>query len=714
MVRSARLALLIATLAAGCSRESTTPTVAAAPAIPLVADPWVVDAIESTGPRATLVAVLYPDRWTDVQARLGGPAPLLPAMFGTLISPDAEASQWPSQVLAGLGVEAPALPGSGWDRSRPLIFALAESPYDGPIGTIAATTPLRALAGLRHQVLVPASDVPALTSALVDAFGRKHGAPRPVASHPGAVVFTIPDHAPADRDDDEEREDHEPLESRGGGDWLAVIPETDRVRLVLVRGGVAPVGHFPDPALTGEPLQSSGAGVRTAGVAALASTPAIGVLLRPQRLPALRTWLGAHEGALSIAQVGADLEAEAERMSLRMLVGCERMFGDEVPEVEDWTLTLGGDPAALRLGLIASLTPRGAALVDAALATAAAPLALTRADAPVHLWLRFDLDAARTVLEAPRSLLDTGDDLAETMQQCGAWSLFIDPAAPFGASKRVAASMLAGAAVPVPPPVISSGTITQLALTGLSIEDPRGAIAIHASRALDAEGREAVTGLGEIVGAAVELHSEAEGSGHRTRIGFGLDPRGVFAAPVPSTDLAFIHVALGPVVAALDPLAPNLAAALRPHARLELMARRSGQALEAELVVGDAAPQLHDLTAHTWPAPAVPGSCSQSYAGALHRLLRAADDPALTATAAEPGLQAVDATLDCPELAAVAPTLRRVGRLILADTLADRARIDDARRLLGPACEAGDATVCAHLEGMQRGRVSPQVAVEPR
>ena len=85
--------------------------------------------------------------------------------------------------VARLGVDAPALPAVGWDRGRPLIFALAEPPHDGPIGTIAATTPLRALAGLRHQILIPASDVPALSSALVDAItSRSKGPPpRPVA-----------------------------------------------------------------------------------------------------------------------------------------------------------------------------------------------------------------------------------------------------------------------------------------------------------------------------------------------------------------------------------------------------------------------------------------------------------------------------------------------------------------------------------------------------
>ena len=201
MVRSARLVLLLATLTAGCSREPVTPELGpvAAAAIPLVVDPWVVQAIESTGPRAALVAALYPDRWTGMQPRLGGFTALLPDAFTAGIAAAADPARWPSQVLARLGVDAPALPAVGWDRSRPLIFALAEPPHDGPIGTIAATTPLRALAGLRHQILIPASDVPALSSALVDAItSRSKGPPpRPVPGHAGAVVFTLPDHTRA-------------------------------------------------------------------------------------------------------------------------------------------------------------------------------------------------------------------------------------------------------------------------------------------------------------------------------------------------------------------------------------------------------------------------------------------------------------------------------------------------------------------------------------
>lgn len=694
VLRAARLALLIALLT-GCSREPATPEVApaAAAAVPLVTDPWVVQAIESTGPGAAFVAALYPDRWTGVQPRLAGFTALLPDAFTAGVAAAAEPSRWPSQVLARLGVDAPALPAVGWDRGRPLIFALAEPPHDGPIGTIAATTPLRALPGLRHQILIPASDAPALSAALVDALtSRSNGAPRRVPGHSGAVVFTLPDQPPARGEDGDE-----PLESRGGGDWLAVVPEADLVRIIVVRGGVYAVAPGGAP----EPLRPPLAAPRTTGVAALASTPAFGVLLRPQRLAALRTWLGAHEYALTIAGAGADQVAEAERMSLRRLVGCELMYGDELAEVEDWTLALAAEDAALRLGVIVSLTPIGAAIVDAGLDAAAAPLTLTRADATGHLWLRFGLEAARKVLGPPRSLLEADDDLAMTMQECGAWSLFIDPAAPFAGSQRVASSTLAGAPLPVPPPVVPSGSITQIALTELRVGDVKGAINVHAARGLDAEGRAGVTALGALLGASTEFHAEAEGDGHRTRIGFGVDPRAVFGAPAPSANLMLLRLELGPVVAALAPAAPGLAAALRPHPRLELLARRSGQALEAELVLGDAAPRLHDLGPHTWPAPVAPIACSLGYARALHRLLRAAEDPTLRRAAVKQGLHDVAATLDCPELAAVAPALLRAGLLIIADTLADRARIDDARQLLRPTCTAGDAVVCARLEALR-------------
>ncbi len=718
MVRAARLTLLLsAVLTTGCSREPTGPapatevTSAVTSAVPLVTVPlvteaWVMQAIESTGPRAALVAVLHPDRWTGAQPRLAGLLAQLPGATGS-IAAAADPSQWLPQIFAVLGVDLPPLPAIGWDRSRPLIVALGEVPLEAPSGTLAATVPLRELPGLRHQILVPASDPSALISAYVGAIvSRGARPPRLIQGHPGAVIFTLPDRTLELREDDAALATGT-LESHGGGDWLAVIPEVDQIRIVIVHGGVYPTDHFAAAAHPREPLRLPGAAPKTSGVATLASALILGGMLRPQRLTALRTWIRAQETAMALTRVGADQLAEAERTGLRIMVGCEMLYGDEVPEVEDWTLALAADDAALRLRLVTSLTPHGAAIVDAGVNAAAAPLTLSRADTIGHAWLRFDGDAAKGVLKPPSTLLDPDEDLALMMQECGAWSALLGPAAPFGNSQRLWGSMLAGVTTPAPEP---PGSISQLAITQLRLGELRGALAVHTPGVLDADAREGVPILGGLIGVETEVHSEPEGSGERSRIGFGVDPRTVFGAPAPTAELALMQLELGPVASAVETHAPGLAAALRPHVRASLLAGRSGQAVEAELVLGDAAPRLHDLGAYTWPAPVAGAACSQGYARALHRLLRAADEPGLTIPAAAQQLQAVEATLGCPALVTLAPVLRRTGLLILADAFADRSRIADARELLTAPCSAGDAVVCARL-AVLRDAVAPTLPI---
>lgn len=700
MLRPARLALLLSTLLGpGCSREPAAATAEVTAPLPTAVDPWLARALESTGPRAAVLVVLDPGRWPEVRRQLADFIALLPAEYAAHLPAVADPSQVLSRALATVGVDLPPLPLTGTQHGRPLILALG----DAPIGPLAATIPLRALPGLQHQILIPAADTDMLTKPLVDALTlHLPGPPSPIDGHPGALRFRLPDRGPVP---DGEYSPLSPPESRGGGDWLAVIPEAGLVRIVVVRGGMylASIADAPP-----EPLRLPEPAPRTAGLAELAGTPTLAVLLRPQRLPALRTWFSAQQSALAIATVATDQLVDAERVGMRVLVGCEQLAGDEAPEVEDWTLSLTTEGAALRLRAIASLTPRGAALVDAGLTTAAAPLALARADAPGHAWLRFDVDAARQTLGPSRTQLDMSDDLAQRFQECGSWSLLLDPAAPFGASQRLWSSLLADVAVPDAP---ASGSVSQLALTRLPPGEAQGALAVHAPAPVDAEvGKTAASIPG--LGLATAVHTSPEGSGHRNYFGFGagVDPRAAFAGPEPTTDLARLHLALAPVVAALAGTAPGLAAALRPHARLELRAHRSGQAVAAELVLGDADPRLYDLTGFTSPAPALAPACHQAHARALYSLLQAADDPTLATPAAAELLQAVDAALTCPELAELAPALRRTGLRLLADTFARRARTPDAVQLLTPACTAGDATVCAELERL-RSAVAPTLPV---
>ena len=96
MLRPARLALLLSTLLGpGCSREPaapaaevTAPAAAVTALLPTAVDPWLASALASTGPRAAVLVVFYPDRWADVQRRLADFIALLPAEYAYTLPDD--------------------------------------------------------------------------------------------------------------------------------------------------------------------------------------------------------------------------------------------------------------------------------------------------------------------------------------------------------------------------------------------------------------------------------------------------------------------------------------------------------------------------------------------------------------------------------------------------------------------------------------------------
>lgn len=131
---------------------------------------------------------------------LGAPAPprwdtvLVTNSLAARIDGFADPSRWVGAALNAMQVEVTMLELAGWDRGRPLVLALFEPPVDGPVGTIAAGLPLRlgALPGLRHQIVVPASD----REALRDAFTRSFDAGGLIESDAVRVVVIEGAHFP--------------------------------------------------------------------------------------------------------------------------------------------------------------------------------------------------------------------------------------------------------------------------------------------------------------------------------------------------------------------------------------------------------------------------------------------------------------------------------------------------------------------------------------
>ncbi|PCC68205.1 AgmX/PglI C-terminal domain-containing protein [Nannocystis exedens] len=680
-----RSSVVLAALLTGACERAAAPVVEV-PTVAPVDDPWTARSLASMGERAAFVAVVHPRRWAALQPRLRS---LLPEPLATYLKGSEDPARWPELVLAALDIAttAPAL--ASWDRTRPLVLALAEVPHGGPPGTIAAGFPLhlRALPGLRHQILVPATDPAALAAELGQQFGAL--GPTVATRFAGRAVGAW---------------------ALGEGDWLAVVLEADAVRLVVVRGTLAPEGFFADPAhaaLRGG-LPDLGAARATAGTTVLAGEAHAGVLVRPQRLPTLWTWMMAREGVLATQTVVPSQRAEVVRWTVAMLAACETLHGNEAPEVEDYALVLTADDVALRLRTIVSLTARGAAAVDAGTAHAVGPLSLLRADLPAHGWLRFDTTAAQQSLGPPGPPLP-GDDFATIVQECGGmFSMFGTPAAPLGGKRRMWNAIVAQAPADAVPPTTPANTIVQVALTDLAAAKVRGAVAVHDLETAEHEPAVNVGPLGADV--EVTLQTRVESGGTRSLLGFGVDPATIFGVAAPDRALAAMQVDLAAAVPALQPYLPEVAALL-PFRRAELRALRSGQALDVELVLasGDAPLQALDLSAVRWPEPPAPvdPTCSAAYAIALRRTL----EPSIAARPIEAviaGLTGLDQALACSTLADQAAALRRAATMIVADTLIERWRTADALRVLEGPCSAGDAELCAQRDRL-RADVAPQL-----
>ncbi|MDC0672118.1 hypothetical protein [Nannocystis radixulma] len=645
------------------------------------ADDWVVRAVESAGDGPAVILVLDAQRWPTLYPHLRALAPHMPAGFAAGLDAIADPSQWLRVALKAMQVDVPTADTVGWDRSRPLVFALFEPPHDGPVGTIAAGLPLLrgAVPNIRHQIIAPATDPAALTRSLASSFAA-HGLTRPAWAHEGQIWGV------------------------GESGWVALVPEVDAVRVIVASGGLFPPGFFAERSharYRGDPTVRGAAAPRTAGVASM-SGDAIGLLVRPQKYAALRTW----EGALQLRELESiaapDQIVSVRQKQLEILAGCEVVYGNEAPEVDDVVLGLAATDDALRLRAVASLTPRGAAAVDRA-ATGVDVLAVKRPDPPASGWWRFGLKAAWEALGEPASPLPAGFKCHEDRM-----AMNIAPAAALGNSLRYRRSLPATGS--------TSYASMQFVVTEASSVSVKYALAFLYDGAAGVPG--AGRNLDGVGGVETRGDIRPEGSRHRLRLGDGSDPNEVFGAPESVAELGRLHVDLAGVAPALQTDSPPLAAALRPFRRIELLAERSGpRALTADLVFalhGDPKPRSFDRPAFDWTSPTQPGdrACSQRYGQALVAAIRTPDEGPFTGEEVLRRVAAFDDATRCladhPTLAASEAELRRLPAFIHADRLAALLLHDDAARVLAGTCARGDSEACARQDAL-RAAIAPRL-----
>ena len=696
---SALFALAVAL--AACNRQPGADTPAAIVQA-ASSDPWIVQAVTSVGEHATFVAVVHPERWPAVHARLVTLP--LPPELAVHLAAAADPSRWLTVLLDVLRPAAspddpravvPDLDLTGWDRTRPLVLAFADLPLHAPTGLLAATHAPDHHPGMRHEFVIPATDPATLTTSLSRSLAAL-GPARPgfVAQFPGASAWAL-----------------------GPRDILAVIPGDRLVRIILDVGAVAPDDTATLPDLSPRPAARTTAGVQT-----LATDAAASLLIRPHRLPALNTALVAAETTATLALAGPAQAALARRAILRSQVACELIWGAEPLEIDDYALALAGDDHGLHLRAVASLTPRGAAALDAGTRFEGMPLALVR-PAALDAWIRLDPTAASASTGKPVSPLTTEDVMSADFT-CGAMVALFSPTAPFAATTRMQVGVLGDTPLPT-----NQTAVGQLAVTDVAAR--RGGVAMLTDPTVPQDQLELpFRNLAELLGAAVKVVAEPEGERQRVRAAYNTGPADVFGGPAPHDGLAHLHAdlaALAPLIREWDPAA---AAALASYNRLTGSLRRVDNTVVADLDLTTGDPPARGLAVTTaWdplPAPAQ-AKCAQDYARGLARLLRpiaVSSETSLDEQARAGGPPSLDQAL--ADLAALEPALtclasdptvdvqRLRGRPAdaLADAFLEQYRHADATRVLSVACTAGVAAACTRNQQLATAIVPTLATVD--
>lgn len=649
---------------------------------PTAADPWALQALGALGDRAAYVVVVDLRAWPELRARIAETKDVLftPEVYDQWIAPAAAAT--PQERLAGI------------DLTRPVVAALAEPPGDAPHRTFQAGLPLvtGVLPGLRHEVLIPATDVDLLRrslSGVLDGLGTARpdltrGRGDVLAWQIGGVLVTL----------------------RAGQDHVRAVAIADAV-------GTAdpPASLWREP---GEPAP------RTPGVLTSAqSEDPIRILVRTRPQARLALWEIVRGGLGR----GARLPVSAQRQAaLLQALRCEALLHEGGAEIDDVALTLAPADKGLRLRAVVSLGDAGAKVLSAGVAPAGPLRQTLRADLGLEAWLRFSFDDALAAASdvSPMSGLEDATKFAET---CGAHAPALLAPSPFAGLKKLHAA------------VAEASSIAQASVYQVAIDASKPG-PLHVAASVEVAGdpetwTSSWFGLGRLLDAEPRITRATVEGRTRLDVGFGGPASELLGEPRARDpdDLAGFDLRLTTLRSRLGEeagLAP-----LMQHDRVQLALRRSGRALVGHLLLDDAAPPPPlDLSQVTWPerpSARIPGeACAVGAALAAADILSDADrlGPATSerimreraGAGGKEALAGLEAGLQCSEGPdpATAAALRRLWTLGLAGALVERWRFDEARRLLDDSCAAGrDEQICAgasDLQALARPRI-PDVFV---
>lgn len=564
----------------------------------------------------------------------------------------------------------------GRDPARPIVVSAFESPVSGPPGMAVALMPV--VDGhqlpLRHQVVLPAKDVTALLGSMRAWLPAEDTIERPelVKGLEGAVGLEL--------------KRRWPLQT-----FIALVPEDGHLRVVLLHEG------------RGIDSASELRSLVDVKVGDLSDTPALrhagrdehalAVLVRPWHLRSLGVWTGLNQTMLAVDTVGPDQRWMAMTRGTAITATAEVLSPDDQAEFDDWSFAMSADADSLRLTSVASLTPTGRKIWDAA---ATKPVAAPRLRKEVDASLTVALDIAAALGEAKGHTLREGSlgDLARTFQNCGV-------TCPMFSALRWPASAVRTLA----PEVSRTGTgvaSAQLVMPSSS-EPARVAVALVGDDLPAAEVLKGAVGVLARPGAAAKVEEGTHAGHPALLVGNGIEPATIFELGAESPEPPALLRAQGRLPAELG------------GGSLRSAMHRAGPALTFELVFGPGKLRsLLDYSAATWDSPLGSGEATKA-SRCLHELawvlvddvnsiaMVAVDQRATTAvTAAGKIGPLVTCAAEDPQLAEAARGLASLMTATMAGALLEVPDYRAARAVLQTGCPEGrsDGPACERLAAM--------------
>ncbi|MEM6292231.1 MAG: hypothetical protein AAGA54_13230 [Myxococcota bacterium] len=568
---------------------------------------------------------------------------------------------------------APEIPGR--DSARPIVASLGEALTRGPAGT----TVLRFAGGSgrlmpdRTQLAIPSTDlavsVDAVHAWLLGADGAEDG-PSLVEGRAGARGVSF-----------------------RSGQWAAVLPEVDRVRVVVFDGVFGRPSAALKPLLDVQPAE-----LPTTPALATTLDPSrpVSILLRPWRIRAFGTWLGLYQTERAVEVVSPSLVNAMRLRGTGTATVAERLMprGDE--EFDDWAFGLKAVDDDVHATVVASLTPQGRRMWAGAAGNLVQPLPMREG---VTASVRLSLDLGAMLEHAGRRALPQSSPgaIAEAIRECGPWCLA------YGALRAPIASLRA--------PGLADDFWLNAPKHPFTVQ--YGAKASGAMRSDETMAFIGARGIDDVAALAM-LWFGRRVNPQRVERG----DNGVLLLGPPEGEAAF-DVAEGPEPAAgvlLDVHAEP--GAVHPLLGLDAILSVSDTALVVDAVVGDGEATKTTAAPSQWSSPLLEpdvgdAACLAALAEAVVSL---GEVPSVVAEQraayATKWIGAMDQATQCiaktPALAGDAAAVASSLRVSVGGALVAELMLDEARDVLGPPCaNEGDSAACAMRKALGESRLPP-------